>query len=267
MLQQAGFHVHRFPPIPKEDAEVGRWAAQYRRDDDPKDSSPHSAISLSLSHLSLWRSFPSQGEWLWIFEDDVSLNPRGVSRLPPPLGRGNRGSGVEIWRWPDPPWPQVRCLVALAARMASAPEYQAVPIIYLGTARTARHHRSHLRRLVGNHTLRMCETLRLHAYGVRRGLADALADQVLRRRNETWRFNHALYRFNLDVMLRGFFMADLWRPPVGRRGAQTGSTQKLMPLCVDMEEKGIMVQGLAKAPENSTSWDGVKHTRTGKLAW
>ena len=38
MLQQAGFHVHRFPPIPTEDAEVGRWAAQYRRADDPKDS-------------------------------------------------------------------------------------------------------------------------------------------------------------------------------------------------------------------------------------
>ena len=108
--------------------------------------------------------------------------------------------------------------------------------------------------------MRMCETLRLHAYGVRRGLAGELAEQVLRRRNETWRYNHALYRYNLDVMLRGFFMAELWRPP-------SGSTHKVMPLCVDMEEKGIMVQGIMKGPENLTYWDGVQHTRTGKLAW
>eukprot|EP00965_Chrysotila_dentata_P071826 2373049-Pleurochrysis_carterae.AAC.1 len=44
-------------------------------------SSPRAVISLALTHASLWRAFPTESEWLYIFEDDVLVRCEGKHSL------------------------------------------------------------------------------------------------------------------------------------------------------------------------------------------
>jgi hypothetical protein len=63
LLRYLGFAVRHFLPIPKDDPQVVAWEKRFQRDSDTEHS-PRGSISLSLSHLTLWRTFPTDGEWL-----------------------------------------------------------------------------------------------------------------------------------------------------------------------------------------------------------
>lgn len=209
LLTRLGFEVHHHYPVSINDTRVIEWEGRFRNDKDPP-GSPRPSISLSLSHLTLWRTFPTSQEWLYIFEDDVMLNTEGYSRLPPPFGRGatrTKAPALRTWQWPaDAPAERtVRCLLDEVEAAARSNElYRAAPLIYLGTS-SFHHHRSAVVALSINHTLRMCDTLNLHAYAVRRPYASRLADDVLRRPEWSKNMLHGLFRYNLDVMLRGYF--------------------------------------------------------------
>ena len=290
LLKRLGFEVQHHQPVSLNDPRVIEWENRFRSDSDKEaPGSPRPSISLSLSHLELWRTFPTSGEWLYIFEDDVMLNPQGGwSKTPPPYGRGesraepNTRGGKQTWQWPAdaPAEPIVRRLldeVEIAA--ASNALYRAAPLIYLGTA-GFHHHRSAVVALSYGHTLRMCDTLNLHAYAIRRPYASQLADEVLRVQAQFAHGGkdkrHDLYRYNLDVMVRGYFMKlGNWKPreapPMGSAPSDwslplstdynfTVNWATLQPLCVDMEEGGIMDQ-------NRSLPVTVPHSKAGSLLW
>ena len=188
------------------------------------------------------------------------LAPKGVSRLPPPYGRGAL-PGKLTWRWPADEASTadtVRCLLSEVEAVAGSDAYRASPMLYLGSG-AFHHHRSPVIPLFRQHTVRMCDTLNLHAYAVRRGLANPLAKQLLDRK--VWKENGQLgpYRYNLDVIARGFFMSGLWKPPSSEGSAKPAAVRTMshefedrltqlpvprvaMPLCIDMEESGIIQQ-------------------------
>ena len=292
LLKRLGFEVQHHQPVSLNDPRVIEWENRFRSDSDKEaPGSPRPSISLSLSHLELWRTFPTSGEWLYIFEDDVMLNPQGGwSKTPPPYGRGesraepNTRGGKQTWQWPAdaPAEPIVRRLldeVEIAA--ASNALYRAAPLIYLGTSTAGfHHHRSAVVALSYGHTLRMCDTLNLHAYAIRRPYASQLADEVLRVQAQFAHGGkdkrHDLYRYNLDVMVRGYFMKlGNWKPreapPMGSAPSDwslplstdynfTVNWATLQPLCVDMEEGGIMDQ-------NRSLPVTVPHSKAGSLLW
>ena len=292
LLRHLGFVVRHFQPIPLDDPQVHRWAERFRLPSDAAvTGSPHSAISLSLSHLALWKTFPTRAQWLYIFEDDVMLAPRGISRLPPPYGRGSI-HGVVTWEWPPNQAAMaraVRCLLCEVENIAewdgipnpNSTGYVSAPMIYLGGSGT-HHHHSGVVSLSQRHTVRMCDSLDLHAYAVRRSFAPALAEQLLGRKE--WREGrlHSLFRYNIDVMLRGFFGSRLWRPPFlhpsehlpeppnvtgwsNSTSTPLGNSSPsphimIQPLCVDMEEGGFVHQNVSLSPS-------VQHMGRGRLAW
>ena len=115
----------------------------------------------------------------------------------------------------------------------------------------------------GNHTVRMCDSLCLHAYAVRRQWASQLLREMVgdgERGIATFgsvcpRGVHPLHRYNLDVIARNYFMSGKWKPRLH------GSDPRIVqPLCVDMEEGGIMSQ-------NSSLQRSVRHSLGGKLVW
>jgi len=288
LLRKIGFEVRRVQPIPLNDSRVIDWESRFRRPTDPSVGSPRPSISLSLTHLRLWNEFPTDDEWLYIFEDDLMLQPSGHSALLKPYGRHDRRSGkhTQTWRWPDDdPERLARCLISEAESAANSTEvFRATPMIYFGCS-GFHHHRSAVVSLAERHTVRMCDCLCLHAYAIRRPFAARLAEQLFSRRE--WdamgrgvggnSSMHSMYRYNLDVMLRGFFGSGMWNPPeYTTRGVApdgwprpltispdyniTSDWKLLQPLCVDMEEGGIFTQNLSLATT-------VSHTFSGVLAW
>lgn len=210
MLRRLGFEVHRVRPVPIDDPEVLDWERRLRRRTDPKTGSPRSAISLSLTHIRLWRSFPSLDEWLWVFEDDVMLDPKG-GRQKLLLPQGTR-KGPRLWSWPKGTAESAaRAVIDEAVAVAATPDYCGAPMLFLGEGRY-HHHNSPVVRLGWNHTVRACDALCLHAYGVRRSAARRVLEAVFRKRDTEGESSHALYRYNLDVMLRGLFMQQWSRP-------------------------------------------------------
>lgn len=125
-LNTIGFEVHHFQPIPLDDPQALAWERRFTRTHDPKKGSPRSAISLSLSHLALWKAFPSPGEWLYVFEDDVMLAPYG--------SRGARGTYT--WEWPAgfDTTRVVRCLLDEAEKLVDSDlgAFSSAPMIYFG---------------------------------------------------------------------------------------------------------------------------------------
>ena len=75
-LSSVGFEVRPFTPLDAQaDPRVLRMEQQYLRMNESKGVS-RGAISLTLTHAELWRSFPA-GEgrrWLYVFEDDAMLD-------------------------------------------------------------------------------------------------------------------------------------------------------------------------------------------------
>ena len=266
-LRRIGFLVKRVPPVPRDDPEVLDWERRFRRPGDPTDRSPRSAISLSLTHLRLWRSFPAEGEWLWVFEDDVMLHPGpAVSYLPPPHGRGAKGGAI-TWRWPAGGLAAqalaARCAIDTALGLGAVGALRWSPLLYLGAC-APHHHKSNVTALPGGHTLRTCDSLCLHAYAVRRRFAGRMISEILARRERTWNRSHALYRYDLDVMLRGFVNPPPPEPYDGHRLVQ--------PMCLDMEDAWPGNTGRSEGAglmlQNHSLASSVQHQHRGEaLVW
>ena len=83
LLRYLGFAVRHFLPIPKDDPQVVAWEKRFQRDSDTEHS-PRGSISLSLSHLTLWRTFPTDGEWLCeLLLPGIALTARSVPPTAP----------------------------------------------------------------------------------------------------------------------------------------------------------------------------------------
>jgi len=209
VLRAAGFaRVHRVQPVSTDDPEVvSTERALTRPQMDVGAGSPRSVISQSLTHVRLWRTFPTRGEWLWIFEDDVLLHP-AVSRPA-----------------------DVPCLMDL---IESAAEAVPAPLLYLGPCSPLWPHRSlnapPARRLFGEHTLSTCAALCLHAYGVRSSVASTLWDIVRATNRAAIEVGSTFFRYNADVNLKGHF----YQKGVRRTRNATAAN---WPLCVNVERR------------------------------
>ena len=93
LLRYLGFAVRHFLPIPKDDPQVVAWEKRFQRDSDTEHS-PRGSISLSLSHLTLWRTFPTDGEWLCeLLLPGIALTARSV---PPTAPLHARRSSIRV---------------------------------------------------------------------------------------------------------------------------------------------------------------------------
>ena len=76
-LASIGFRVRPFKPLSSDnDSRVLSFEKQFLKPGEQLGVSRR-AISLTLSHADLWRTFPApaHAKWLWIFEDDAALDP------------------------------------------------------------------------------------------------------------------------------------------------------------------------------------------------
>jgi hypothetical protein len=164
-MRRHGFHVHVEPPFRNED-KIRAYAARYRRAGDEKHGSPKKQISLSMSHLAIWRRAQlfTSNPWLYVFEDDATF--------------------------------QQFSLCELATMEATAPR-----LFFLGTCARKRYARvqSSCRRQID-----FCSSLCLHAYAIRTNVSALLADAVLEWAHGRAMTGSSFYRYNLDVKLRGY---------------------------------------------------------------
>ena len=200
-LGPLGFRPKHFELLPRDHPRV----IEFDTENAPPERHGHGplgAISLSLAHAQLWRSFPTEQDWLYVFEDVVQ-----------PLSTAD-----------------VQCMLDAAERMA---DRRRAPIIYAGSCSqeypekrhnnishrvpvTSVHCATDTRRTVPDwmkgsnpHTLhvRPCAALCLHAYAIRRGPA-----QTLWPRMRDFMQSHRLvrsdgHRYSADVNLKNFFAA------------------------------------------------------------
>ena len=148
------------------------------------------AISLSLTHASLWSRFPSSGNWLYVFEDDAIL--QGPAELVPYiLSAAERHAEL-----------QGSALLYLAMNGGVVDDFPEKRNRSYQTAHSA------VRCNADGPTtwLRPCATLCLHAYAVRRGPAATLWSRVRTYLGRTGKLRSSrLQQFNADTNLRLFY--------------------------------------------------------------
>ena len=200
------------------------------------------AISLTLSHIALWRRFPTDGPWLYVFEDDAVLRHRWAQRkheIPCYLAAAEdvvaRGSASEIiylgncgagyTTFPErawDPWLTHRALPLPPRVMCD-------------------------RRAPGNRRLwlRPCATMCTHAYAISRAGATSLWRRMrtqLAERGLLSDRDDPFTRYNLDVSLLNFYRNDHTR---GRHRSGALTSIQNWPTCLtDHPTKTALVRGL-----------------------
>ena len=211
VLVQAGFLTQWFQPISREDPEVIKWNDMFTTDGE-NSASTRRAIALTLSHAALWESFPTWSEWLYVFQDDVTLYNLALARATP-------------------------CLLDLIERRSVSTN---VPLIFMGGCGSSANADRTLIQLTQCNTtdpdfvppyIRRCAVLCLHAYAIRRTEATWLWAKV---RNEMRAemeegLSDKYSRHNLDVRVRRHFQTYV--PHAAG-----------WPWCVSPHHHGIFVQ-------------------------
>lgn len=192
------FRLTIFPPF-ADAAAIAEYAARYQRPADAAAGYPHKQISLTLGHLYIWRAAAqyTANPYLYIFEDDAEFTQDVACTL--------------------------RELESTGAR-----------VLYLGTCGRKPHGTRFHNASACSAPIAPCSSLCLHAYAVHTRTAPALADEVLAWAHSRALHGHPLYRYNLDVKLRGF--ADATRPgfactDVARQSAMFNSTSGHSKTC------------------------------------
>ena len=160
------FHVNVVSPVHDEKA-IRDYYNKYKRVNDSRYGNPFKQISATLTHLRIWEhatSFTSN-DYLYVFEDDA-VPLQTVSK----------------------------CLI-------DDMEKQSPPLFYLGTCAPKRYGTSTTRSCSGTY---MCSSLCLHAYAIRTNVSKTLGEEVLKWSHSKALYGHSLYRYNLDVKLRGY---------------------------------------------------------------
>ena len=160
------FHINVVSPI-YDQKQIHNYYDQYKRLNDSQYGNPFKQISLTLTHLHIWDKADTftSNKYLYIFEDDA-IPHKNITEC------------------------TLRDM-----------ENQSVPIFYLGTCAAKRH---------GEDTTHSCSTtfkcssLCLHAYAVHTKKSKSLAHKVLQWSHFQALRGHSLYRYNLDVKLRGY---------------------------------------------------------------
>lgn len=161
------FHVAVVPPV-QDVKSVNDFMNRYKRAGDEKFGSPAKQISLTLTHLHIWNTSRryTNNTYLYVFEDDAL--------------------------------PQKDYMSECALREM---EQLSPPIFHLGTC-SPKHYGNTRTKACGKTF--WCSSLCLHAYAVRIRTSHSLAKNVLDSSHSQSLHGHSLYRYNLDVKLRGY---------------------------------------------------------------
>ena len=201
-LLDTGFaRVERVEPVPVDDPSILAFEREFNISQNmtARKSSPRPVISVTLSHVRLWRSSTATG-WTYIFEDDVSFDKSALVNVSTKRHPG------DLARESD-----VQCVLDDAERQSEARPNPA--LLYIGMCNPmlptaaginspAGNH--YAEQLFGGHVIRSCAPLCMHAYAIRGG--EMLFEQVrVPPTNWAQQHWHPLFRFNLDVMLRGYY--------------------------------------------------------------
>lgn len=174
------FRVAVVPPVSINDTRLHDYARKYRRKGDREYGSPLHTISLMFSHLDIWKkSYQyTSNRYLYIFEDDAMFEHNST------------------------------CVLDAMERTVPAPL-----LFYLGTCSPKNYGLSPTPECADDNAsipVHVCSSLCTHAYAILTNTSEHLATRVLDWAHHRALHGHSLYRYNIDVKLRGY--TDASRP-------------------------------------------------------
>ena len=186
-------------------------------------------ISLALTHAELWGRFPSTHDWLYVFEDDVMLEPRLDQHSEEALHHlsateklaSKRGSPMIYLDAPahSSPRPRVKDQQISEQRSTISKIAATDGAMKRTSARL-------------DFSIHPCAPLCTHAYAIRRQDAVGFYSNIRSHLERVGRFKqnfygYSYYRYNIDVNLRGYFQTNRALAPLQ------------WPTCIRMSGQGF----------------------------